>query len=77
MGTNPYATSLMAFVFSTLPSLLILGLCTVHTFSPNVVVLSGMAIGSALLVGAITPLLGAPFFIAIIFPGRRTADAEM
>lgn len=46
VGANPYATSLMAFIFSTLSILLILGLCTVRSFSPNVVVLSGMAIGS-------------------------------
>lgn len=46
VGVNPYATSLMAFVFSTLSILLILGLCTLRSFSPNVVVLSGMAIGS-------------------------------
>ena len=46
VGANPYATSLMAFLFSTLSILLILGLCTIRSFSPNVVVLSGMAIGS-------------------------------
>lgn len=46
VGTNPYATSVLAFVFSTASILLILGLCTVRSFSPNVVVLSGMAIGS-------------------------------
>ena len=46
VGANPYATSLLAFVFATLSILLILGLCTVRSFSPNVVVLSGMAIGS-------------------------------
>ena len=46
VGANPFATSAMAFVFSTLSILLILGLCTVRSFSPNVVVLSGMAIGS-------------------------------
>ena len=46
MGANPYATSVLAFVFSTASVLLILGLCTVRSFSPNVVVLSGMAIGS-------------------------------
>lgn len=45
-GANPYATSVLAFVFSTLSILLILGLCTVRSFSPNVVVLCGMAIGS-------------------------------
>ena len=46
VGANPYATSLLAFVFSTLSVLLILGLCTLRSFSPNVVVLSGIAIGS-------------------------------
>ena len=46
VGANPYATSVMAFLFSTLSILLILGLCTIRSFSPNVVVLSGMAIGS-------------------------------
>ena len=46
VGANPYATSVLAFVFSTLSVLLILGLCTVRSFSPNVVVLAGMAIGS-------------------------------
>ena len=46
VGANPYATSLLAFLFSALSILLILGLCTVRSFSPNVVVLSGMAIGS-------------------------------
>ena len=43
---NPYATSVMAFFFSTLSVLLILALCQIRQFSPNVVVLSGMAIGS-------------------------------
>lgn len=46
VGANPYATSLLAFVFAALSILLILGLCTIRSFSPNVVVLSGMAIGS-------------------------------
>lgn len=46
VGANPYATSLLAFVFATVSVLLILGLCTVRSFSPNVVVLSGMAIGT-------------------------------
>ena len=45
-GANPYATSMLAFVFSTLSVLLILGLCTARAFSPNVVVLAGIAIGS-------------------------------
>ena len=46
VGANPNATSVMAFAFATLSVLLILGLCTVRSFSPNVVVLSGMAIGA-------------------------------
>ena len=46
VGANPYATSVMAFVFSTVSLLIILGLCTLRSFSPNVVVLAGMAIGS-------------------------------
>ena len=46
VGANPYATSLLAFAFAAVSVLLILGLCTVRSFSPNVVVLSGMAIGS-------------------------------
>ena len=46
VGANPYATSVLAFVFSALSILLILGLCTIQSFSPNVVVLCGMAIGS-------------------------------
>lgn len=46
VGANPYATSVMAFVFAALSVLLILGLCTLRSFSPNVVVLSGIAIGA-------------------------------
>ena len=46
VGANPYATSLMAFVFSTLSILLILGLCRLRAFQPGVVVLAGIAIGS-------------------------------
>lgn len=46
VGANPYATGAMAFVFAALSTLLILGLCTVRAFSPNVVVLAGMAIGA-------------------------------
>lgn len=40
------STGIVAFLFSTLSILLILGLCTWKSFTPNVVVLSGMAIGS-------------------------------
>lgn len=39
-------TGIVAFLFSTMSILLILGLCTWKSFTPNVVVLSGMAIGS-------------------------------
>ena len=46
VGANPYATSVMAFIFSTMSILLILGLCKIRAFSPNVVVLAGIAIGS-------------------------------
>ena len=45
-GSNPFTTSAMAFLFSTLSVLLILGLCTLRSFSANVVVLAGMAIGA-------------------------------
>lgn len=46
VGANPYATGLMAFVFATASILLILGLCKIRAFSPNVVVLAGIAVGS-------------------------------
>ena len=46
VGANPYATSLMAFAFATVSILLILGLCTIRSFSPNVVVLAGLALSS-------------------------------
>ena len=46
VGANPYATSALAFLFSTVSILLILGLCTLRSFSPNVVVLAGMAVGA-------------------------------
>jgi iron complex transport system permease protein len=45
-GANPYATSLMAFIFSFISILVILGLCRLKDFSPNTVVLAGIAIGS-------------------------------
>ncbi len=46
VGANPYSTSLMAFIFSTASVLLILGLCKIRSFSPSVVVLAGIAVGS-------------------------------
>lgn len=46
VGANPYATSVLAFIFSAMSILFILGLCKIRAFSPNVVVLAGIAIGS-------------------------------
>ncbi len=46
VGANPYATSIMAFAFSTLSIFLILALCRLRSFSPSVVVLAGMVVGS-------------------------------
>lgn len=46
VGVNPYATSLVAFLFATLSILLILGLCRVRAFASQVVVLAGIAMGS-------------------------------
>jgi iron complex transport system permease protein len=45
-GANPYATSLVAFIFSTISIILILALCRLRSFSSGVVVLSGISIGS-------------------------------
>lgn len=45
-GANPYATGLMAFVFAAASILLILALCRFASFSPNTVVLAGIAIGA-------------------------------
>ncbi len=45
-GANPYSTSMMAFLFSLLSILVILALCRIRGFSPNVVVLAGMAVGA-------------------------------
>lgn len=46
VGANPYATSAIAFAFSVLSVLLILGMCRLRSFTPGVVVLAGIAIGS-------------------------------
>ncbi len=46
VGADPYATSVLAFIFSAISILVILGLCTIRSFSPNVVILAGIAIGS-------------------------------
>jgi iron complex transport system permease protein len=45
-GANPFATSAVAFAFALLSVLLILGLCRIRSFSPGVVVLAGIAMGS-------------------------------
>lgn len=46
VSANPYATSVIAFLFSAMSILLILGLCKLRAFSPNAVVLAGIAMGS-------------------------------
>ena len=46
VGVNPFAASLLAFLFAAASILLILGLCRLRAFSPNVVVLAGIALGS-------------------------------
>ena len=46
VGVSPFATSLLAFLFAAASILLILGLCRLRAFSPNVVVLAGIAIGA-------------------------------
>ena len=46
VGVNPYAASLIAFLFSLLSILLILGLCRLRRFSPGVVVLAGISVGA-------------------------------
>lgn len=45
-NANPLGTSTVAFVFATISVLLILGLCSLRSFSANVVVLAGMAVGA-------------------------------
>jgi len=45
-GVNPFAASLMAFIFAALSILLILALCRKGSFPPGVVVLAGIAIGA-------------------------------
>lgn len=46
LGINPYSTGLMAFLFSAISILLILGLCKLKSFSPNAVVLAGVGVGA-------------------------------
>ncbi|MDO5445095.1 MAG: iron ABC transporter permease [Eubacteriales bacterium] len=46
VGINPYATGIIAFAFSVLSVLLILGMCRLRSFSPGAVVLAGIAVGS-------------------------------
>ncbi|MBO4380861.1 MAG: iron ABC transporter permease [Clostridia bacterium] len=43
---NPFAVSLIAFLFSSLSILLVLALCRIKRFSPNTIVLAGIAIGA-------------------------------
>lgn len=46
VGMNPYATSLIAFLFAVASVLLILGLLKYRDYAPGVVVLAGIAMGS-------------------------------
>ena len=46
LGANPYATSLMAFIFSFISIMFVLSLCRKQFYTPGVVVLAGIAIGS-------------------------------
>jgi len=45
-NANPFATSAIAFVFALLSVMLILGLCRLRSFSPNTVILAGLALGA-------------------------------
>jgi len=45
-NANPFATSAIAFVFALLSVLLILGLSRLRSFSPNTVILAGLALGA-------------------------------
>lgn len=43
---NPFAVSLIAFLFSSASVMLVLALCRIKKFSPNTIVLAGIAIGA-------------------------------
>lgn len=45
-GVNPLASGLLAFCFAVLSAVLILALCRLRSFSPGIVVLAGIAMGS-------------------------------
>ena len=45
-GADPFATSAMAFLFAAGSVIAVLALCRLRDFSPNVVVLAGIALGS-------------------------------
>ncbi|MCF0142854.1 MAG: iron ABC transporter permease [Parasporobacterium sp.] len=45
-GANPFATSIIALIFSVISVLIILGLCTIRAFRPGTVVLAGIALGA-------------------------------
>ena len=46
VSADPFATSALAFLFAAASVLVILALCRLRDFSPNVVVLAGIALGS-------------------------------
>lgn len=43
---NPFAVATVAFLFAVVSTLLVLGLCRLKNFSPNTIVLAGIAIGA-------------------------------
>ena len=45
-GMNPFAVSFTAFIFSMLSIFMILVLCKIKSYAPNVVILSGLALGA-------------------------------
>ncbi len=51
VSANPYLTSIFAFIFALLSTLLILGLSKIKNFSPTVIVLAGIALGSVFTAG--------------------------
>lgn len=54
-NVNPFSTSFMAFIFAIFSTILILCMCKSNEFSPNFVILLGIAMGS--LFNALTTLL--------------------
>lgn len=45
-AANPYITSIIAFIFAVMSTLIVLSLCKIKSFNPTSVVLAGLAIGA-------------------------------